>query len=77
MGQININVTPELERNLARLMRARGIATKSEAIRVAVEECARAATAGNADFEEWLGLGLARPENPERRFATHDDLWES
>lgn len=75
MPQLNINVTPAFERNLSRLMRARGLRSKSEAIRIAVEEAARAAMSGSADFQEWLGLGCTEPENPEPRFKSHDDLW--
>jgi hypothetical protein len=76
MAQLNLNTTPSFERALARLMRVRGIRSKSEAIRVAVEECAAAATRGTADFESWLGLGTKAPLNPRPRFATHADLWK-
>lgn len=44
MGQININVTPAFEAALVRLMRLRGIRSKSEAIREAVAESAERAS---------------------------------
>jgi hypothetical protein len=76
MAQLNLNTTPSFERALARFMRVRGIRSKSEAIRVAVEECAAAATRGTTDFESWLGLGARAPLNPRPRFATHADVWK-
>jgi hypothetical protein len=76
MAQLNLNTTPAFERALARLMRARGIRSKSEAIRIAVEESAAAATRRTVDFESWLGVGTHAPPNPRPRFATHADLWK-
>ncbi len=38
MTQINLHVTPEFEADLARLMKDRGLRSKSEAIRLAVRE---------------------------------------
>ncbi len=77
MGQININVTPEFEAALARLMRLRGIRSKSEAIREAVAESAERVTSAApvADFSQWIGAALKAPLKRARRFATHDDLW--
>ena len=77
MGQININVTPEFEAALVRLMRLRGIRSKSEAIREAVAESAERATraAPVADFSPWIGAALKAPLNRSPRFATHVDLW--
>jgi hypothetical protein len=43
MAQINLHTTPEFEADLAALMKARGIKSKSEAIRLAVHEAAGAA----------------------------------
>jgi len=40
MAQINLHTTPEFEADLAALMKARGIKTKSEAIRILVREAA-------------------------------------
>jgi hypothetical protein len=77
MGQININVTPEFDAALARLMRARGIRSKSDAIRTAVAEASERATAAAPveDFTAWIGLALGGEDNPRPRFASHDDLW--
>ena len=76
MSQINLHTTPAFERALARLMKLRRIATKSEAIRVAVEEAAsRAARRGMADFRAWRGMGTKTAPNPAPRFQTDADLW--
>lgn len=77
MGQLNMHVDPSFDRTLARLMRARGIQTKSAAIRLAVQEALRNATrdARATDFAAWIGLGLRSPQNPSPRFASDDDLW--
>ena len=40
MAQINFHTTPEFEKALAALMKARGLKTRSEAIRLAVQEAA-------------------------------------
>ncbi len=76
MSQINLHTTPAFERALARVMRIRRIATKSEAIRVAVEELAARETRRRpGDFHSWIGLGARVPPNPAPRFGSDDDLW--
>lgn len=77
MAQLNIHMTPRFEEALRRFMRARGLKTKSEAVRVAVEEGLVQASrrAGTAQFADWLGLGKRAPENPRSRFGSDDDLW--
>jgi hypothetical protein len=77
MAQLNLNLTPAFERALARFMRVRRIKTKSEAVRVAVEEALAAATqrASAADYREWIGAGTRAPLNPKPRFRDHGSLW--
>ena len=77
MAQLNIHMTPEFERALARLMRVRGITSKSEAVRVAVQEAAERAgrRRRGADFGELRGAALRAPLNSRPRFFSHDDLW--
>jgi hypothetical protein len=77
MAQININVTPEFEKALARFMRLRRIRTKSEAIRIAITECAErsAKKRRTASFTEWIGAAKKAPLNRSPRFASDDDLW--
>lgn len=77
MGQLNIHMTPAFEQTLRQFMCARGIQSKSEAIRVAVEEglMRASARARPVEFSEWVGLGKQAPENPRPRFASDDDLW--
>jgi Arc/MetJ family transcription regulator len=76
VSQLNINMTPELEADLKRLMKARGLKTKAEAVRIAVREALeRARRADAADFASWIGIGNAAPANPNPRFTSDDALW--
>jgi Arc/MetJ-type ribon-helix-helix transcriptional regulator len=77
VAQINLNVTPEFERNLRRYMRARGLRTKSEAIREAVREALGMTqrAASPAELDAWLGLAGGGRRRP--RFAGEDDLWKT
>jgi hypothetical protein len=77
MAQLNINLTPAFERALTRLMRIRRIKTKSEAVRVAVEEALAASSrrSAAADFAAWIGLGTTAAQNPAPRFPDHASLW--
>lgn len=79
MAQINIHVKPDFERDLERFMSLRGLATKSEAIRLAVREGLERARAAppRESFTGWAGAGLAVSPNPEPRFRSDDDLWRS
>ena len=78
MTQLNINLTQDFETSLKRFMRLRGIRTKSEAIRLAVQEGVERSLerAGRTSFREWLGAAVQADVNPHPRFASHDDLWE-
>jgi hypothetical protein len=76
MKQLNLNVTPDFDRDLRRFMKQKGITRKSDAIRLALHEAAtRASASGSCDFRPWLGLGLKAPLNPKPRFRSEDDLW--
>jgi Arc/MetJ-type ribon-helix-helix transcriptional regulator len=77
MGQMNLNVSPDFERQLARLMRLRQLTSKSEAIRVAVREAVERENRGGRgiEYSAWLGLAKQGRANPKPRFASHDDLW--
>jgi len=77
MAQFNLNVDPEFEETLTRLMRLRGIKTKSGAIRWAVR-CALEIEQERStccDFFGWIGLGKAAPENATPVFHSDDELW--
>jgi hypothetical protein len=77
VSQMNMNVTPEFEKNLAHLMKLRGFKTKSEAIRVAVEEAFQAAIRKPTfDFQGLLGLANVEPDRPGAQPITDDMLWE-
>lgn len=77
MAQLNMNVTPDFESSLDQLMRLRAIASKSEAIRIAVQEAAeRARRVGQtSDFRSWRGVALGAALNPTPKFSSEDDLW--
>ena len=79
MSQLNLHVKPDFERDLARLMRLRGLPTKSAAIRLAVRETLeRVERAGSrTDFASWRGAALAAELNPNPRFTSDDDLWSA
>jgi hypothetical protein len=77
MAQINLHVTPEFEQALGRLVRLRGLRSKSEAIRSAVLEALERETerGGTTDFRGWLGAARAVPLNPRPRFRSESELW--
>ena len=76
MKQLNLNVTPEFERDLESFMKSRRIARKSAAVRQALREAAvRSAGESEYDFRAWLGLGLKAAPARKRRFRSEDDLW--
>ncbi|OHB75480.1 MAG: hypothetical protein A2Z34_08995 [Planctomycetes bacterium RBG_16_59_8] len=77
MGQINMHVTPWFEKMLARFMRVRKIATKSEAIRIAVKEGVERSVGkgGTVEFHSLRGYANRFSVNPRPRFRNDDDLW--
>jgi Arc/MetJ-type ribon-helix-helix transcriptional regulator len=75
MRQLNLNVTDEFVRDLQRLMKRKGINSKSEAIRLAVREAAASAAAPVSDYRGWLGMALKAPLKPKPRFRDEDSLW--
>jgi len=76
MRQVNIRVTEDFARDLARYMKARGIPTKSAALRTAVRDgLEQSRAASPVDVRSWLGLARRGRENPRRRFRSEDDLW--
>ena len=77
MSQLNIHTSPEFDRILSRFMKIRGLKNKSVAIRTAVKEGLEQSLRElvTTDFKQWIGIGNTEPENSERKFHTHDDLW--
>ncbi len=74
MRQLNLIVTPEFERDLKKLIKARKYPNQSAAIRAAVHDAAQQ-KAPRRTFRELLGLAAKYPENPNPRFKSEDDLW--
>jgi hypothetical protein len=77
MAQINLHTDAHFEGDLARLMRLRGIPTKSAAIRTAVREALQRALEErtHTHFLGWLGAATGEGENESPRFTCDDDLW--
>jgi hypothetical protein len=76
MKQLNVNVTPEFERDLRHFMKKKGIQRKSDAVRQAMREAAsRSKANADYDYRSLLGLGLKALLNPKPRFKSEDDLW--
>ena len=74
MAQMNLNLTPEFERDLSQFMRERGIATKSEAIRTAIREGLRRKKSARPKFQD--ALGSLKVTNRRPKFKSEDELWE-
>ena len=71
---IRIEVTPELEAQLSRVMEMGDYASPDEAIRALVGHAA-APRPGDLAWEDAVGWANRFPEDPEARFKTEDDLW--
>ena len=78
MTRLRVQMDPDFERDLTDLMHLRGIANRSEAIRIAVRECIRHSRqqAGESDFKRWWGAALAAPVSSRLRFGSDADLWK-
>ncbi len=72
MARLNINLAPEFQDNLQKLMRLRDIASKSEAVCLAVKEAQKAQNG----LAALIGWANQLPENPNPRFKSHDELWK-
>jgi hypothetical protein len=76
MSQLNIHMTPAFERALKKFMRAKGIKTKSEAVRIALQEAAeRAGGRKLTPLEDLLGAANRYPHTPREQWLSDDDLW--
>lgn len=78
MSRFNMQMNETFERDLTSFMELRGIATKSEAVRVAVREGVKSSSVKSKqyNFRAWLGAGLGPGLNPNPKFESDDDLWE-
>jgi Arc/MetJ-type ribon-helix-helix transcriptional regulator len=77
MPQLNIHLTPEFEEALSEYMKLKRVRTKSDAVRLAIQEAVERERRLRTvpDFTRWLGLARQVPENPNPRFRSDDDLW--
>ena len=78
MKQLNINITPQFEKDLKLYMNRANLTRKSEAIRLAIEESAARLkkTDFQMEYRAWLGLALKTPLSVKPRFSNENDLWE-
>ena len=74
LPQINIHTTPEFELALERLMSARHIRHKSEAIRLAVEEAAARCRSQPVKLSRLRGLAKGLSPDPKPRFSGITEL---
>ncbi len=77
MPQLNIHVTPDFAEALETVRQARGLRTKSETVRLIVQEAAaRLNEQGDPyDFDRLIGLAAQGKRNRNPRFGTHDSLF--
>lgn len=73
MAQINFHTTPEFEQALAALMKARGLKSRSEAIRAAVLEAAKPLLEDRARAVDAMWGAVARLPG-QRTSATSEEL---
>jgi metal-responsive CopG/Arc/MetJ family transcriptional regulator len=78
MSQLNINITPDFEKDLKRYMKKKGLKQKSQAIRSALRDASDLLEVKEMgeDYHAWLGVGLKVSPRSKPRFASDDDLWE-
>lgn len=78
MSQLNIHLTPDFEQALSEYMKLKRVKTKSDAVRLAVQEAVQRERGLPVvpDFSRWIGLALQVPGNPNPRFRSDDDLWK-
>lgn len=77
MSQLNINMTPQFEKDIRAYMKLKSIKYKSQALRAAVADCLKAPQKQPAtDFRSWLGAANKGKQSPNPRFKTHAQLWE-
>ena len=77
MAQLNLNMTPEFEKELQNLMKSRQFKSKAETIRIAIKECLERSLQQKSviDFDTWIGKGNKKPQNKNPKFKKDDDLW--
>jgi hypothetical protein len=77
MSQLNIQMSAAFEQKLKRYMRARGLKTKADAVRTAIEEGLQSSRrSGKISIRELYGSAKGLPLRPRREWLTEDDLWE-
>ena len=74
MSQLNIQMTPDFEAKLRKFMALRGLRTKSEAVRLAIDEgLTRTPLPRETNWTSLRGAGLG---SGKPRFENNDELWD-
>jgi hypothetical protein len=77
MSQLNIHMSAAFEKKLKSYMRVRGIKTKSDAVRTAIDEALQLAQkTPTVRLQDLYGAAKNLPQRPRRKWLTEDDLWE-
>jgi metal-responsive CopG/Arc/MetJ family transcriptional regulator len=80
MSQINLQVTNDFIKSLKFYMRKRGIKTKSQAIRQAIQDAVERISKAEEDdgtvgLEDLLGIGVGNNLNHSPHFKNDSELW--
>ena len=77
MKQINIHINKDFLNDLQKVMKLKGIKTKSAAIRYSIREAVKHLSAAEpkTPYREWLGMGLKAQVNEQLRFESDDSIW--
>ena len=77
MTQLNINLTPDFEKDLKNYMKEKGCSQKSEAVRLALHEAVERLKGQKikTNYKVWRGIALMVSQNPKPRFKNDDNLW--
>lgn len=77
MSQLNIEVSPDFWEKLKKFMDLRGIANRSDAVRLAVEEALEKTNEKpKVSWKQLLGAGLVGELQPRDQWMTEDKLWD-
>lgn len=76
MSRLTVRPTPGFEEALSAFIKIRHLRTKSEAVRLAIQEAVEREQRLQTlpDFSQWIGLALQAPLNLNPRFRSDDDL---
>jgi hypothetical protein len=79
MAQLNLHMTPDFNKDLKAFMKLRKLKHKSQALRLALQEALEREKEKKKipNIKSWIGMALGKGFNPNPRFLSEDDLWET